>query len=74
MKKGLIKSKTICLQKVHMTDRKGRERMKKQWKRCMAAAALTLALGIGSGPEMLRAMGTEQEMPGKSGGGYFWIN
>ncbi|WP_302789187.1 InlB B-repeat-containing protein [Anaerostipes caccae] len=43
--------------------------MKKQWKRCMAAAALTLALGIGSGPEMLRAMGTEQEMPGKSGGG-----
>ena len=35
----------------------------------MAAAALTLALGIGSGPEMLRALGTEQEMPGKSGGG-----
>ena len=52
-----------------MTDRKGRERMKKQWKRCMAAAALTLALGIGSGPEMLRALGTEQDMPGKSGGG-----
>ena len=41
----------------------------------MAAAAFTLALGIGSGPEMLRAMGTEQEMPGKMpGGGYFQIN
>lgn len=39
----------------------------------MAAAALTLALGISSGPEMLRALGTEQEIPGKSGG-YFWIN
>ena len=47
--------------------------MKKQWKRCMAAAALTLALGISSGPEMLRALDTEQEIPGKSGG-YFWIN
>ncbi|MCB7223743.1 hypothetical protein LI237_09920 [Anaerostipes caccae] len=43
--------------------------MKKQWKRCMAAAALTLALGISSGPEMLRALDTEQEIPGKSGGG-----
>ena len=40
----------------------------------MAAAALTLALGIGSGPEMLSALGTEQEMSGKSGGGYFQIN
>lgn len=37
----------------------------------MAAAALTLALGIGSGPEMLRALGTEQEISGKSGGGIY---
>lgn len=48
--------------------------MKKQWKKCMAAAVLTLALGIGSRPEMLRAMSTEQEIYGKSGGGYFRIN
>jgi len=54
-----------------LSGRKGRERMKKQWKRCMAAAALTLALGISSGPEMLRALDTEQEIPGKSGGGGF---
>lgn len=40
----------------------------------MAAAALTLALGIGSGQELLRAIGMEQEMSGKSGGGYFRIN
>lgn len=40
----------------------------------MAAAALTLALGIGSGPEMLRALGTEQEISGKSGGVYLQIN
>ncbi|GAA6495160.1 hypothetical protein K290105B7_13620 [Anaerostipes caccae] len=45
--------------------------MKKQWKRCMAAAALTLALGIGSGSEMLRALGMKQEISGKSGGGVF---
>ncbi len=40
----------------------------------MAAAALTLALGIGSGSEMLRALGMEQEISGKSGGGYFQFN
>ena len=40
----------------------------------MAAAVLTLALGIDSGTEMLRAVDTEQEMSGKSGGGYFQIN
>lgn len=45
--------------------------MKKQWKRCIAAAVLTLAMGISSGPEMLSALGKEEENSGKSGGGVF---
>lgn len=48
--------------------------MKKYWKRYMAAAALTLALGVGPGSEMLKASDANQEIPRKSGGGYLQIN
>lgn len=42
--------------------------MKKQWMRCLAAVSLILAVGTGAGT-MLHAK--EEEIAGKSGGGYF---
>ena len=41
--------------------------MKKQWMRCLAAVSLIVAVGTGAG-NVLKAH--EEEMAGKSGGGY----
>ncbi|WP_409016217.1 hypothetical protein [Anaerostipes caccae] len=42
--------------------------MKKQWMRSLAAVSLIVTMGTGTGT-VLRAY--EEEMAGKSGGGYF---
>ena len=48
--------------------KKGRRTMRKQWMRRLAAVSLILAVGTGAGT-VLHAK--EEEIAGKSGGGYF---
>lgn len=44
--------------------------MKKQWMKRLAAAAIAVTFTAGMGMTMLSAAGEEEEITGKSGGGY----
>lgn len=46
------------------------ERMKKSWKKRLAAVTVVLAVGAAPGMTMLRAVEENQEMSGNTGGGY----
>lgn len=65
----MSKKNTNAQKRVHLRAKGRMERtMKKQWMRCLAAVSLILAVGTGAGT-MLHAK--EEEIAGKSGGGYF---
>ena len=62
------KVKENVQERVHLRAEKERTEstMKKQWMRCLAAVSLIAVMGTGT---VLKAH--EEEMTGKSGGGYF---
>ena len=65
------KSNVSLPESAHSGAGKDGERMKKPWIKRFAAAAFAVTFTAGIGMTMLSAAGEEEEMSGKSGGGYF---